>query len=263
MKTNAELVAALRSYAAQERLASGHRVTEDEVIAYVNGELSGEQRERVEEAISLDPEAAELARDFAMFPEAPAPGEEGYLSPFDLARDWKALRARIDVPEPIPARLAPALALAACLLAVAGLSFWGFLQRSARLETAEQLTAALAPKINVQPYTLHQASPRGTVPGAQRPPDRLDGNEDVFWLRLIVSDQPRYERYRLEVRPLDLPEQSPLWSDDRLKLYSDGTFSVALPRAFLPPGRYELRIVGFRQGRKEPVTAYRIEIPPR
>jgi hypothetical protein len=261
MKTPSKVAAAFRAYAAKARPAADRQVSEDEIAAYVAGELAGEERARVEEAISLDPEAADLARDLALFDaDPPAPGHPAYLTPQELARDWERLRERLP-PGAARRRGFVRLAIAASLIALPGIWLWGWSQRSARLEAEQRLAAALAPQVNVEPYTLWQPSVRGTAPAEPRPVT-LDARGDAVWLRLGVVGKPSYEDYRLEVRALDRPGQPLLWRRDGLTLYSDGSFSIAFPRAALPAGSYELRIVGIERGAESRLATYRIRTPP-
>jgi hypothetical protein len=267
MKTPSELSAALRAQAAKARLAKD-TVSEAEIAAYVDGKLSSEQRERVQEAIALDPAAAELARDLALFRPAQSPDEPGFLTPQQLADDWQALRRRIgaaaaaaDITAPRRSHGWQWLALAAALLVVSGVVIWGFAQRAGRREAEQRLAAALAPQVNVEPYTLSPAVVRGATP-TEPPPMPLAVRGDAVWLRLAVLGRPGHESYRLEVRSVDHPEGAPLWTRDGLELYSDGSFSVAFPRAALPPGGYELRVVGVDHGVEHGVASYRIRLVP-
>jgi len=209
--------------------------------------------------IRSDPEAADLARDLALFhAEPPARGEPGHLSAHEVARDWKALRERL------PSRRKDAVrwAIAASLVAVAlpAIWLWGWSQRNARLEAEQRLAAALQPQVNVEPYTLWEPTPRGTAPEEPRPVT-LDARGAVLWLRLALLGKPSYEDYRLEVRALDQPGQPVLWRRDGLTFYSDGSFSIAFPRAALSPGTYELRLLGIARGAESRLATYRIRIP--
>lgn len=256
--TPAKLSTAFRAHAARSRPAD-RRVSEDEITAYVKGELLGEERERVEEAISLDPEAADLARDLALFhAEPPGPGEPWHLSAHELASDWKALRKRLPSHRTELVRWAIAASLVA--VALPAISLWGWSQRNARLEGEQRLAAALQPQVNVEAYTLWEPTPRGTAP-AQPRAVTLRARGEAFWLRLGVVDKPRYDDYRLEVSALDRPAEPLLWRRDGLTLYPDGSFSVAFPRAALPPGTYELRLMGLDGGTEARLATYRIRIP--
>lgn len=264
MKTPSKLSAALRARAAASRPPLDRQVSEEEMAAYLDGKLEGEERARVEEAISLDPAAGGLVRDLAMFDAAePSPGDPAYLTPPEVARDWAALRRRLGrrpPPQPFPPFSLP-LTIAASLLIIMGTWLWGWTQRNGRLQAEERLAEARAPQVNVEPYTLWQPSTRGVVPAEEPPPVRLEGRGDAIWLRLALLGETRHDAYRLEVRALDRPGEPLLWRLDGLALYSDGTFSVAFPRAALPPGTYELRVVGTDRGAEHQAAVYRIRVP--
>jgi|SRR6185436_14235010 len=264
MKTPSKLSTAFRAFAARARPATGQRVSDDDVAAYVTGKLPVAERERVMEAIARDPETAELAYDLALFHgPPPAPGEPGYLTPQQMADDWVALRARVERLEPVGptrSRALVRLAVAACLLVLPGVWLWGWSQRNARVEAEERLAAALQPQVNVEPYTLWETSVRGTAPDVPRPVT-LDARGEVIWLRLGVLGKPSYDDYRLEVRALERRGQPVLWRRDGLTLYPDGSFSVAFPRAALRPGSYELRLLGVEGGAESRLATYRIRIP--
>ena len=264
MKTPSKLSTAFRAFAARARPATGQRVSDDDVAAYVTGKLPVAERERVMEAIARDPETAELAYDLALFHgPPPAPGEPGYLTPQQMADDWVALRARVERLEPVGptrSRALVRLAVAACLLVLPGVWLWGWSQRNARVEAEERLAAALQPQVNVEPYTLWETSVRGTAPDVPRPVT-LDARGEVIWLRLGVLGKPSYDDYRLEVRALERRGQPVLWRRDGLTLYPDGSFSVAFPRAALPSGSYELRLLGVEGSVESRLATYRIRIP--
>lgn len=265
-KVDQDLSTALRAAAAALRQRQSAAPTENEIFAYVNGELSAEKRQQVEEAISLDPEAAELARDFALFHEAATPGEAAYLSPNELAEDWEAIQARIaprrfvaarQSAQPVTIRLL-AVALAASLVLALSLAAWGFFERKGRFDAAKQLAAALEPQVNVDLYLLTEVVPRGSAP-AEPPLTRLARGKQVYWLQLAPRERPILPSYRLEVRSLLDLAGAPVWTADRLLSRPDWTFSIALPRLAFGPGTYELRLVG--EGGDRPLAVYRIEIP--
>ncbi len=268
MKRNKELSVALEGLAAELRRRPEMKVSAEDIFAYLNDELAAEERERVEEAIALDPEAALLASQFAAFPPAATRGEPGHLSPEELAQDWKKIQGRIRSgarqrgPDRRDRRL-PALALlAASLLAILGLALWGYQERAGRLGAEQRLAATSGVQINVEFHRLAPLAPRGSSP-VEVAPRRLEGSGDVLFLQLATLDPQPYDDYRLEVRSMDRMGEQPLWSRSGLKLLPDATFSVALSRAALAPGRYEIRVVGISSsGTEAQVFADRIEIPP-
>ena len=104
-----DLKAALRELAAEESGKAGPHVGSKRLIAYRQGTLPAEEREAVQEHLSLCPRCAGLLLELRNFEMAAAEEEPG--------------------PEPLRTRRIPLLlyaAAAALLLAVLGLSFWAF-----------------------------------------------------------------------------------------------------------------------------------------
>lgn len=134
-----DLKAALRELAAEESGKAGPHVGTKRLIAYRQGTLPAEEREAIQEHLSLCSRCTGLLRELRDFEAAVAEADPG---PEPLRQEaWESLAQRL--PPPPRARRIPPLfyAAAALLLAVLGLSFWAAVtvQRSRqRLTSLEQ-----------------------------------------------------------------------------------------------------------------------------
>lgn len=86
--------ATLAEIMAERRQELGERPSTDEMIALRAGELSEEERERLLERASWDPEVARELFDLIRFPELPD-GEAAPANDLGLDQRWQALRARL------------------------------------------------------------------------------------------------------------------------------------------------------------------------
>ncbi len=109
-----------------------------------------------------------------------------------------------------------------------------------------ELEAAVEPKplVNLPFVVLATAQLRGGAETLQVAPQ-------AGWILLIlqVENPEVYSRYRLDIR--EQTSQRRVWRSSDLEVTGLAELSVALPRALLPDGRYELRLDGLRDGRAE------------
>lgn len=259
------LTEALREDMARRR-REGEPPTPEELTAYRDGRLSGEERRRVEEKIAAHPDAARTVLDLASFPEVePAPGVRTVTSE-EVADDWCSLRrkmarersgagADVAVPESrraaVPSAPPPSIARvwgrAAALLLALGLGVLaGLLMQPAapvgEPDAATGLTV-LVPR--------DAASVRGTA----GPAIEADRGQILI---LDAAGVDAYPAYDLVLRDAAGERR---WSTEGTRPNAQGLVSVTLPESYLPPGAYrvELHRPG---GAAPPLAVYAFQVVP-
>jgi hypothetical protein len=81
---------------------------------------------------------------------------------------------------------------------------------------------------------------------------------DLFFLLLSIADTRPFPSYRLEVVNKDTGRV--VWKGEGLKASRLNEVSLALPRDELPPGDYQLRLYGLKNGKAEEVGEYEVRI---
>lgn len=232
------------------------RLPAEKLLAYQRGELSAEDADRVQEALSRDPESVETFLDLAVHPYEGRPGDPDYLSADELASGWEQLQDRIRQEEGgatvLPFRPRPWLpwsiaAAAAVFAAAVGLRSFNLQGEVTSLgakvaslsETARELRQ---PRGVFQRLTLLPGGPRGAgaAPPAPLAADSL--------LTLAVDPHPTYPDYRIDIVTGEAasaePPGEPQWSRSGLSPATAESFELWLPRDSLPPGAYRLQLFG-------------------
>jgi hypothetical protein len=117
------------------------------------------------------------------------------------------------------------------------------------------------PRLNL--YIADLEPGPGDLVRSEAPPSTLTvpPDADHVLLLLDLSDLRAFADYELEIAGAG---GAPVWSTRGLRRTPDGNFTVALPRAFLPAGRYHLTVSGMdspRQGEtRTPLVSYNFEI---
>lgn len=245
--------AALRDLAAaMESDLSAHPAPEA-LLDFLAGDLPEDEREGIEEHLAICRSCARTALDFSMLPESEREEGEGEpLSERELASEWERFRATVAPPVRPPRHTAPLLALAAALLiAVAGLSLWSLhLGRQVRALSGPRADVAV---VDLVPLDAVERTPR------EGEPARLPSWAERLVLILNLAEPAEHSRYQVEIAG---PDGRAVWSRPDVRRGEDGTFTLELPRRFLPPGSYHIRVSGLRDGTAEPVAEYAIRIGP-
>jgi len=267
---------ALHLLAEDERRRSDAHPEPDDLLAYHAGELSEEERERLQDHLAVCPRCARTVLDLASFPAIEPADPAREISDSEVAGARAALDRRLaeerPLADPVPlahrqkAREAPSgiprtavFPLAAVFLAtVLGLSFWivslrGEL-RGLEATVAELRTPAAGFEIR-NPVPVASFRQRGEEPETLL----LSADEPVHLLTLDVAllDHPLFPAYALELAGED---GEILWRQDDARLTEDGTVNLRLPHAFLPPGDYRIRLLGVDGGERTPLEEYPIRI---
>lgn len=246
MITKSELQNAYRELHAER--AASEPPTAEEVLAYVQGELSGEEEARVHELLLAHPDMLRAAT--APFPSEDAgPGDADYLPDDQVTKQWRAFPLRRSEPPPpriLPWRIATALA-ASVALAVGGL-----LWQSA--STVRLLTNELnQPRIGGHQLLVPDGQ-RGA--GGVQP---LSVKGDSYVLDTPIVGEP-YDRYRLEL--VDTRTGRTLWGSESLPRPESENFVLVLPRSTLHTGTFRIVLYGSNGGSAQPVATYSFAVPP-
>ena len=221
--------------------------TNEELFAFMRGELAPEVEARVREQLIAYPELVRAMTE--PFPEDDArPGQEGFLSEAELAAQWNALQKRIhrDASTPnVRFWRRTSAALAAALV----VAFGGLLWQSARVRQE-----ALAPRVAVDGQQLLPDGERGPAQAVT-----LLARGDTFVLYTSLINPPNFAAYRLDLVREGAPAQ-PLWSSAPLPRPANDTFQVIVPAAFLAPGRYQLLVFGVSGARQERLATYSLHV---
>jgi hypothetical protein len=253
---------------AARREELGEPPTPEELLAYRDGRLSPEERDRMEDRLAVWPDAARTLADIAAFPNVePAPGTPE-LSDDDITARWQSFRQRLPdrpaqppVAKPLPAlppvaslptsvrrRWAPGFRLAAA--ALVGLAVgWG-------LGAGRTGREAAGPAINA---TLAELSPAGG--GARSEPkvvELREGSEEA-WLMLDGDPSAEWDFGAYEAEAFDEAGR-PAWARQGLRPTDLGTFYLSFPRSALKPGRYRIDLYGRDHGERTLLATYAFRV---
>ena len=224
----------------------------EDLIAYHSGTHQGSEAERVQDHLLSCRPCLDLLLDLDRFvhsaPSAETSGVETESVRFETAAAWRALRPLLRP----PAGRGPIRALAASLLvAVIGLGLWGFGQWHfsellGRAQT-DTLVVGLAPlssgrrsAAEAEVVELREENPGFTVV-LRLSPDKWGFGSYVA--TIVGAEDAEGE------------EQEELFREG-ITQQKHGTFTIDMPRDFLEPGDYLIRLFGVESGREELVETY-------
>ena len=228
--------------------------TPEQMDAYASGRLSPQEADRVREALACYPDlASALVED----PRGWDP-VDGTMGRDDVAASWKELQRRMQ-PVRIPATVAPRIwfwSIAASLLLF--VTFASLYVRSTF--TIAALRRDLArPTANVERLVLFEDASRGGESSAPRL--RLDSAADSVVITLTLVDTEPRGSFRVELVAVDQSPPRTVWGS-AIARDADGTFSIAVPRAFFQSRTYRLNL--YADAETQPLGSYtfvRLEEP--
>ncbi|HEX8153631.1 MAG TPA: hypothetical protein VF698_10915 [Thermoanaerobaculia bacterium] len=242
---------------ALERERLGPPPREDEVLAYLRGELPEAEAERVRDLLVCYPELALAVSEAHSEDDDP-----GILSEHELAQNWAVLRSRTEsfrrrTAEPKPWTLARVSPLAAVLMI--GVASIALLQWRWSHERDRLIRQLREPRVHGTRHALDAIGTRG--PSGPRP-YRLPADEENFLLAPTLVNQPEFPEYRIDIVNVMVKPPATLWSRSGFRRHPrDGTLELSVPRAFLPPGIYRLDVYGLGATSPELLASYLVEAP--
>ncbi|RMH15474.1 MAG: hypothetical protein D6696_20655 [Acidobacteria bacterium] len=206
---------------AEEARSGAPHPTDDELLAYRDGELEAAAEERLQDHLVGCRACTARLLDLDLLASPEGAGEAADL---ELHAARRELLARLAAGR--RARLPWAIA-AVLLLAVAGLAAW-----------IARLAAPEAPEANLAFLYLDDAlRSRGAATAVELP---ADGEHVVM---IVTPSDPTYDAYGLELLAAGgalLLRRGGLERDG-------GSLSLLVPRRMLPPGEYRVRVYGIRE----------------
>lgn len=252
MKERPSLETAVRVWAEEARLDLDFHLSPPDLLNYHAGDVTGNERERIQDHLALCSVCARTLLDLESFPVIEPVREENRLSGLSLAAEWRRFeeKARVRLPSTRRVvRTSPRLAwaFAASLLVALGLSVWaGLLQRD-----------LFAPKVDVYVADL---TPRGV--SHERSVASEEGIRVPYWanrilLILNLTEVPPYPEYQVEIASVFEEGKG-----DRRKIHPgpDGNFTLEVPRRLLAGAPHRLRLYGLRGNTSTLVAEYRVRI---
>lgn len=253
---------------AARREGLGEPPTPEELLAYRDGGLAPEERQRVAAQIACHPDAARALADLLAFPEVEAAPGTPELSEAEIDARWQAFRQRL--PErpaapPSPAarpdrRWRPALRLAAAVLLGLGVGWAaGYAARAFR-----DHPGLVAPGTPSTPEITEIAELAPAGEGLRSAPSPVELPESAEALVLVLGGRARAERElpSYEVEVVDRRGRR-VAARQGLHPTALGTFPLSFRRADLPPGRYRIDLFGLDQGSRIRLATYELRLAER
>lgn len=226
-----------RMAADRERL--GGPPPTEEILAYLRGELSAEDEERMRERLVCHPE---LMRALAVpFPkEGAEPGDPDYVSDEEWPAHWASLQKRMKGGRVADFRRHGWTALAAVVALVFAGLYWQAESKSRR------------PQVAGEEVTLLSDVRRG--PAGPPQPVVIDG--DAVVLAAVVTAPEEHDAYRIAI--FDRNGSRRLWQSEAVRPRSDRRVAIRVPRAFLASGDYRIVLYGLEGSREESLAMYSV-----
>ena len=223
--------------AAVDALPPGEPPSSEEIEAYLNGELSKEEEERLQTRLAHFPELARV-----------------FTEPFPDPHEAEVVEFAAASSRPLVFWRTAAIAAAVTAAVFGGLMFQS--QSKARRLTSE-LTR---PRTDLENALLLPDGQRGN-PDEEAPITLPASGEDLLLMPALIH-QPEFRDYRVDILDLNVPAPRPVWSSTGIRRRSDDTFEIWVPRTFLNPGIYQLVVYGI-DGTMEPLAKYTVKVPRR
>jgi Putative zinc-finger len=234
MEEKLALKDAVRAVAAEARSAVADHPMPDELVDYHVGDLTANERERIQDHLALCPDCARAVLEMDSLPEPETLGPAERLGDRELTAEWERFRERTG-----PIRLrggrrwagGPVLryGLAAVLaLAVAGLTF----------ELGRRVGGPQPAALKVQTIDLY---PAGEVLRGDETGDapQVGAWADALILRLALENGAAEGEHDAAIVAADGRE---VWRQSGLRSSPDGVVSLLVPRRALAAGAYLVRL---------------------
>jgi hypothetical protein len=244
MITKSDWQAVHEELTAEDRRKLGEPPTTEEMLAYSRGALSTANTERVRAWLVSNPDMARALTQ--PFPEDDArPGDPDYVSEEEIERRLAALKQQTAASraEGRVVQFRPMwTALAAALALVFGVLFVRSELEVRRMTSRPQAT---------QNITLESEQGRGV-----QEPTRVSVKTEFITLLAMPPDLPG-EQYRVEITEINATSGR-RWESPAM--VNDGVLSVLVPRHYLEPGRYSVKVYGGAD--KQALDSYKLSIIP-
>jgi len=231
---------AIRELAAEERRGLTDHPTPNELVDYHAGDLTPEERERIQDHLTLCPACVQAVLDLDTFPapEALRPNEQ--ISDDTVTGEWKRFRERTGEIRKVPSRHAPRPSLAPWALAASLLvAVLGLTVELSRLRL--QVDTLSQPRPGVEIVTLF---PRGeSVERSSGGPEAVTPSRwtDRIVLLLDAPAVRQFSTYEAAIQAEGGPE---IWRGGGLNRTPEGTLALEVPRRLLPAGAYRIHLFG-------------------
>lgn len=245
-----DLTASIRELAATLERDLRDHPTPEELQDFLAGDLPADQRERIEEHLALCRDCARAAVELAEVPEIQPERRGELVTEAEIEAQWKRFQDAVR-----PARHPwPSGALAAVLLfAVVGAGFATWAVRLSQQPQAQQSEPRITSPVDLLPVVRERGKP--SEPEQQQ---RVPVPEwaDEASLILDLAGVERHPEYRITI---ETPNGRRLWSRSGVPPGDKGLIGLGVPRGFLPPGAYQVRLLSPQE--KE-VAVYDLLIEP-
>lgn len=223
---------------AEQRDTLGEPPSNDQLHAYMRGELAGEDEARVREYVACHPDVARALVE-------PFPATSEVVSDAEFAEHWTAMQRRMGIRREGGRVLQfwrIAAALAAALAVVFGALLWQTTSRMGQPQVWEEQI--------LLPDGRRGAGGDAAVLTAR--------GESVVLIASLIGPRD-FERYRLDL--IDVSENRTVWSSLAAPPRENDFFSIVVPRRFLEPGTYRLEVHGLDGTAAERLATYSLRVP--
>jgi len=162
-----------------------------------------------------------------------------------MAAHWNALQTRI---HGVPARRASGVWRWTSAALAAGLIV-------ALIGLVRLRQEALAPRVASDAQLLLPDGQRGATDAFPI----VTARGDSYLLMTSLINPPAFPAYRLELVEAGATPRT-LWSSAALQRPANDTFQISVPRAFLPPGKYQVIVYGISGDRQERLASYSLRV---
>jgi len=228
------------------RFSPENHPSPDDLLAYHEGTLPDERRDRVQEHLVVCEECSQVILDFAAFPRIEPRDESARMSPQELEDQLRELEVALGRRRPVWQRHQVLLPLAAAFFTAAvGLGAWS-------LSLRQTVATLRGPSADVYVATELRPDEMQTRGGIETIEVPAWSRQVVFLLNILPAEEA-YDSYGVDVFA---PGRGRTLTGFPVQPPDDGGFTVMVPRAALEPGEVRIELFGVRDGRRSRIATY-------